>query len=98
MDVFVLDDYLVRDSIIDTYFSCIWSERVSSVGDFELVVSNTSDMKNLLAIGKRLAINESKRVMVIETHETKVDDQGRVWTCLDSCRVGTPSCIGRRCP
>lgn len=77
MDVFVLDDYLVRDSIIDTYFSCIWSERVSSVGDFELVVSNTSDMKNLLAIGKRLAINESKRVMVIETHETKVDDQGR---------------------
>ncbi len=77
MDVFVLDDYLVRDSVVDSYFSFIWSERVSSLGDFELVVSNTNEAKNLLAIGKRLGINESKRVMVIETHEAKVDDEGR---------------------
>lgn len=77
MDVFVLDDYLVRDSVVDSYFSFIWSERVSSLGDFELVVANTNEAKNLLAIGKRLGINESKRVMVIETHEAKVDDEGR---------------------
>lgn len=77
MDVFVLDNYLVRDSVVDSYFSFIWSERVSSLGDFELVVANTIEAKNLLAIGKRLGINESKRVMVIETHEAKVDDEGR---------------------
>ena len=77
MDVFVLDDYLVRYSVVDSYFSFIWSERVSSLGDFELVVANTNEAKNLLAIGKRLGINESKRVMVIETHEAKVDDEGR---------------------
>lgn len=77
MDVFVLDDYLVRDSVVDSYFSFIWSERVSSLGDFELVVANTNEAKNLLAIGKRLGINESKRVMDIETHEAKVDDEGR---------------------
>lgn len=77
MDVFVLDDYLVRNSVVDSYFSFIWSERVSSLGDFELVVANTTEAKNLLAIGKRLGINESKRVMVIETHEAKVDDEGR---------------------
>lgn len=77
MDVFVLDDYLVRNSVVDSYFSFIWSERVSSLGDFELVVANTNEAKNLLAIGRRLGINESKRIMVIETHEAKVDDEGR---------------------
>lgn len=77
MDVFVLDDFLVRSTVVDAYFSCIWSERVASVGDFELVVPNTPDMKNLLAVGRRLGINESKRVMVIETHEAKIDDEGR---------------------
>lgn len=77
MDVFVLDDYLVRDSALDSYFSCIWSERVASLGDFELDVPNTPEMKSLLSIGKHLGINESKRVMTIETHDTKVDDQGR---------------------
>ena len=54
MDVFVLDDYLVRDSVVDSYFSFIWSERVSSLGDFELVVPNTNEAKNLLAIGARI--------------------------------------------
>lgn len=77
MDVFVLDDFLVRDAVIDSYFSCIWSERVASVGDFELVVQNTSEMKNLLAVGKRLAINVSKRVMIIETHDAQEDEEGR---------------------
>ena len=77
MDVFVLDDFLVRSTVVDAYFSFIWSERVASLGDFELVVPNNSDMKNLLAIGRRLSINESKRIMVIETHEAKIDDEGR---------------------
>lgn len=77
MDVFVLDNFLVRDTVIDSYFSCIWSERVSSVGDFELVVQNTPEMKRLLAVGKRLGINESKRVMVIETHDAQEDAEGR---------------------
>ena len=77
MDVFVLDDFFVRNTAVDAYFSCIWSERVSSLGDFELVVPNTPNMKNLLAIGRHLGINESKRVMTIETHDAKVDDEGR---------------------
>lgn len=77
MDVFVLNDYLVRETTIDAYFSFIWSERVASIGDFELVVPNTKDMRNLLATGKRLGINESKRVMVIETIVGKTDDEGR---------------------
>lgn len=78
MDVFTLNDQLIRDSIIDAYFSFIWSERVASVGDFELVVPDTNDMRNRLAIGTRIAINESTRVMKVETHEAKTDDAGRV--------------------
>lgn len=77
MDVFILNDSFVRDSLLDSYFSCIWSERVASVGDFELVVPNTPEMKVLLAIGTRLGINESTRVMICETHETQIDDSGR---------------------
>jgi hypothetical protein len=77
MDVFVLNDLLIRETAIDTYYSFIWSERVASVGDFELVVPNTPEMRGLLAIDKRLAINESKRVMICETHDAKQDEQGR---------------------
>lgn len=77
MDIFVLNDNLVRESILDSYFSMIWSERVADIGDFELVVPNTPDMKRLLAVGTRLGINESKRVMICETHDAKQDDEGR---------------------
>ena len=77
MDVFVLSDTFVRETVIDSYFSFIWTERVSTMGDFELVVPDTVEFRNVLAIGKRLGINESKRVMTCETHEAKTDDQGR---------------------
>lgn len=77
MDVFILTENLVRETILDSYFSMIWSERVASYGDFELAVPNTPDMKRLLAVGTMLGINESKRVMVCETHDTSEDDEGR---------------------
>lgn len=77
MEVYVLDDLLRRVSVIDRYESLIWTERWQDKGDFELVLMSNRKNRGLLRTSKRLAMNESDRVMEIEYVEVKVDDEGR---------------------
>lgn len=77
MDLFILDSQLRRTALYDRYTSLIWTERFSSQGDFELVINSTLDTRNAFLPGTRLAINESTRVMTIETVEDKQDSEGR---------------------
>lgn len=77
MEVYTLDNLLRRTHVIDDFESCIWTERQKAYGDFELVIHSTPETKSLLAEGVQLAINESKRVMTIETIQDKKDDTGR---------------------
>jgi hypothetical protein len=77
MEVYILDDQLRRNAIIDRYESCIWTERYSAYGDFQLVIHSTPQHRVQLAKGTRLAMNKSKRVMVIENAENKDDSEGR---------------------
>jgi hypothetical protein len=76
MELYVLDDSLRRVGMIDQYMSLIWTERYSAYGDFELDLVSTRNTRDLLSIGKRLVINKSYRVMVIETVENKVASDG----------------------
>lgn len=76
MDVFVLDELLRRTELIDDYESFIWTERYREIGDFQLVLQSTRGTRQMLTAGTRLAINESRRVMVIETIENKSLDDG----------------------
>src|SRR5690606_21926886 len=48
----------------------IWAERWNLAGDFQLDLASTLENRNLLNPGSHLAINESHRVMRIETAET----------------------------
>lgn len=77
MELYVLDNLLRRETVVDTFDSCIWAERFQEDGDVELVVQSTRDNRNLLIPGKWLAMNQSFRVMKIETVEDKTDDEGR---------------------
>lgn len=77
MELYLLDSQFRRVEVIDRYESLIWTERFSDVGDFELVVYSTSEIRDLLTIGSRLALNESYRVMVIETVNNTIDNEGR---------------------
>lgn len=77
MEVYTLDSLLRRTQVVDTFETCIWTERLSAFGDFELHTFSTFEMRSLLTAGTRLAINESNRVMTIETVEDTLNSDGR---------------------
>lgn len=76
MEIYTLDSFLRRTSVIDKFESLIWSERFSSLGDFELLINSTTDTRNLLVPNTMLAMNESYRVMVVDTIEDKESSDG----------------------
>lgn len=76
MDIFVLDENLRRTAIIDIYKSFLWTERFNEWGDFELVSHYSRSLRAQLVEGTKIAIPNSMRVMTVETHEVKRDDEG----------------------
>lgn len=76
MMVYILDSLWRRQLVVDKFESLIWTERFSAYGDFELVVHSTLENRNRFRKGVRLAINESKRAMILETVENRTDDDG----------------------
>jgi Siphovirus ReqiPepy6 Gp37-like protein len=77
MEVYILDDSLRRSEVVDRFESLIWTERYTAYGDFELVTHSTSANRSLFPLGTRLALNESERVMQIDTIENKLDADGK---------------------
>lgn len=79
MDLFILDSQFRRTAVFDQYESLIWTERYSSAGEFKLVIPSSRQARNLLTPGTHLAINESTRVMTIDTVVDRKNDEGRVF-------------------
>lgn len=77
MEVYILDDLLRRTDVVDDFDSLIWKEGYSSYGDFELVLHSTLKNRNRFKTGTNLAMNESHRVMIVDTIEDSTDDEGR---------------------
>jgi len=77
MEVYTLDPLLRRQEVIDRFESLIWTERYQAYGDFQLDIQSTNDSRTLLKTGMLLAMNESHRVMTVETVEDSVDSEGR---------------------
>lgn len=76
MEVYTLDSQLRRITVTDNFDSMIWTERYSASGDFQLVINSTSATRALFTNGTLLAINESYRVMTVETVSSATDDAG----------------------
>jgi len=77
MEVYILDRLYRRSAVVDMFESVIWTERWAEVGDFELLISSTPVNRNLFTAGTAVALNASKRVMLVETIEDNTDDDGR---------------------
>jgi hypothetical protein len=77
MDLYILDDLIRRIDVVDRFESLIWTERYAAFGDFELHIQSTWTNRNRFKNGKWLAVNESQRVMMIETVEDGEDSEGR---------------------
>lgn len=76
MEVYILDPLLRHANIIDQFESLIWTERYSEYGDFELDIMSSVETRRLLTPGTFLAMNESNYVMMVETIEDTVNDDG----------------------
>lgn len=77
MDVYILDNLLRRETLVDKYLSFIWTERFVSYGDFELVLSSTPNNRRLFTTGTLLACSESYYVMTVTTLEDNTDAEGK---------------------
>jgi len=77
MEVYVLDPLLRRSEVVDKFESLIWTEKFAEVGDFELDLKSTLENRRLFTQGTRLAINESYRVMKVESDEDATTSDGK---------------------
>jgi hypothetical protein len=77
MEVYILDSLYRRTEVVDRYESLIWTERFSAAGDFELKLHSTLENRTRFVEGVKLAIIPSYRVMIVETVEDGIDDEGQ---------------------
>lgn len=77
MEVYTLDSLYRREHVTDRYESLIWTERLSKYGDFKLELNSTLANRNRFQEGTRLAINDSQRVMTVETVEDGINQRGQ---------------------
>lgn len=77
MEIYTLDSLLRRTAVFDLYESLIWTERWREIGDIQLDLKSTQHNRNQFREGTHLAINESYRVMTVETVEDTIDDEGK---------------------
>lgn len=76
MEVYALDSLLRREAVIDTFESLVWTERFQAAGDFQLVIKANRENREILKAGTRLVMNESYRVMTVETVEDDTTAEG----------------------
>lgn len=77
MEVYILDGLLRRNRVFDKFESLIWTERWHEIGDFELDLKSTLENRSQFLVGTKLAINNSHRVMTVETVEDNTDEDGK---------------------
>lgn len=77
MEVYILDSLYRRTAVVDRFESLIWTERWVDIGDFELLLPSTAINRNLFAEDTPVGLNQSKRVMLVETIEDDTDQEGR---------------------
>jgi hypothetical protein len=80
MELYTLDRQLRREDVIDDFESLIWAERWREIGDFELITMSSVKMRSRFTLGRFLAVNNSKRVMVVESIEDGYDEGKTILT------------------
>lgn len=76
MELYVLDSNFRRVEVIDTFESLIWTERQRDLGDFELLMVADGGKRDAYVKGTRFGLNESLRVMEVDTVEVTVSSDG----------------------
>lgn len=78
IEIYTLDTNFVRTgTVVEDYESFIWTERFNVLGDFQLTMRSTPANRKRFAIGTYLNHSETHRIMVVDSIEDIVDEQGR---------------------
>lgn len=77
MEVYTLDPLLRRQELFEEFESLIWTERYMQYGDFEIHIASSIRARSLLKPDTLLAMNQSRRVMKIESVEDGIDSENR---------------------
>lgn len=81
MEMYILDDQLRRDQVVDRFESLVWTERFDKWGDFELKIQSTLENRTRFVPGVRFIINENtKEVMTVETVENGTSEDKLILT------------------
>jgi hypothetical protein len=67
MEPFTLNRKFLKESIVDNFLSCIWTERYYGDGEVELVVPATTEMIKVLPKGVFLGLNGTNEIMITES-------------------------------
>jgi Siphovirus ReqiPepy6 Gp37-like protein len=77
MDLLRLDNTtLLPDLLVENYSSLIWTDRYSGEGEFELRTPDVWNMLTLLPQGQLISLLDDPEVMIVETRNIEVDDDG----------------------
>ena len=78
MDLWRINDVVTwtPDIAITNYTSLIWTERFNTPGDFELKTPDVTTMLELLPLNSMVTLQDSRIVMIVETHSIKTDENG----------------------
>ena len=74
---YTLDNSLRKAHVIEGFESFIWTERYSSIGDFQIVTKSTFENRTLLAPKTRITMAGSTYVMTVETVSDDTADDGK---------------------
>lgn len=67
MELYLLNDQLRREHIVDEYESLIWTERWQDVGEIVLDIKSTPLTRSLFYTGRLMKLSESDRLMEVAT-------------------------------
>lgn len=94
MQPLVLDKNFDAVLVLDFYESFIWTERYSKAGDFEIYLPVTKELLDQIKIGYYLYLEESDRLMIIET--LKIQTNARTGNRLRITGRSLEMLLGRR--
>ncbi len=75
IDLWIYDENFTALGIVDNYNSLIWANRFRQCGDFEIYVSISADMIELLQEGRLVVRPDDDMVGIIEKVQTGTDEE-----------------------
>lgn len=71
MDISVLNDNFLAQTVVDEYKSLVWTERYAAEGEVILQLPDTAESRLIIPEGSFLSIPPSHEIMIVETRSSK---------------------------